>query len=234
MSVIRVLQYKYKNSKIYILSHSWGGLITPAFLGKKDTQKIVSGWINVDGDHDYEYADYLSQQRLIQLSKTHIDIGKDIEKWQIILDFCNAHASNESKKTREKLWEYGKQAENMLNEIYNKDKLKMGSWIKEGIGITGVSSFSYISNRILTNKSTLDDDVYEFKVNQYLSNISLPILCIWGKNDVLVPSELGDSLLNCVSSTDKEMVLLQHSGHFGMKSEPEVFWNYVRNWIKIH
>jgi len=232
MRVVRVLHHNYGDStQIYILSHSWGGLITPAFLAMDEAQKMVAGWVNVDGDSDYEYADYLSQQRMIQLSKSHLLQAKDIVEWQKILDFCNAHRSNESKEVRGKIWEYGVQAEKMLDEINNKRKLTIGFWVKEGIKTTGVSSFSYLSNRLQTKRSTLDEDVYAFKISQYLPKITTPILCLWGKHDVLVPYELGDSLLKSVSSSDKQLILLEQSGHYGMKSEPEVFWENVRIWI---
>ena len=42
-----------QDQKIYLIAHSWGGFIAPYFLGNSEYRNKVSGWIQIDGAHNY-------------------------------------------------------------------------------------------------------------------------------------------------------------------------------------
>ena len=44
--LVLLLKYRYgQNTRIFILSHSWGGLVAPAFLTEGTNQQLVRGWV---------------------------------------------------------------------------------------------------------------------------------------------------------------------------------------------
>jgi pimeloyl-ACP methyl ester carboxylesterase len=58
-NLVLLLGDKYGSaSEIYLLGHSWGGFLAPYFLVDGDNQKMVKGWIQVGGAHNYNLNDY--------------------------------------------------------------------------------------------------------------------------------------------------------------------------------
>lgn len=64
-------------------------------------------------------------------------------------------------------------------------------------------------------------DLLTRDVRAYVKAIKVPTLLIWGVNDTLVPSVLGDVLRQ--ELTNSRLFLLKKAGHVGMFDQPEVF-----------
>ena len=67
-----------------------------------------------------------------------------------------------------------------------------------------------------------------------LYKVTLPTLVIYGKNDFVCPLELGEALFSSISSTDKEFVLSDISGHSPMDDDMVNFYNHVIRFIETH
>ncbi len=84
---IRVIKIRYgAGSEVFLLGHSFGGLLTTAFLSVKSNESMVNGWIFVDGSHNYPLNDSLTRDMLIQVGNTNIAQKQNPAKWEKMVD----------------------------------------------------------------------------------------------------------------------------------------------------
>ena len=227
--VIAVLKYRYGSDiKVFVLSHSWGGLIAPAFLTKNNNQNSVKGWINVAGAHNYYLNDSLTRAYLLTFGKDQIAKNIHQAEWQKVVDFCVANVPNYDYKLSQDYSSCAFSAENYIDDI-NPNTGSINSLFTKGYPF---SFFGFISNVGSTQFSSLGNEIIHKEYSSKLNTISIPILCITGKYDFTVPLGLANEVMNKVASKKKKLVILQHSGHICMDNEPEAFYKEVVTFIE--
>ena len=219
--VIAVLKYRYgADIKIFVFSHSWGGLIAPGFLTKNNNQNSVKGWINVAGAHNYYMNDSLTRAYLLSFGKDQIAKNIHQAEWQKIVDFSIANVPNYDYKISQNYATCAFSAENYIDDIYPSTG-SISSLLTKGYPF---SFFAFMSNAGSTQFSSLGNEIIRKEYSTKLSMINIPVLCITGKYDFTVPMGLANEVMAKVSSKKKKLVILQHSGHICMDNEPEAFY----------
>ncbi len=85
--VIEVLKFRYgQNLSLFLLGHSFGGLIAADFVTRPGYQNMIKGLINVDGSHNYPLNDTLTRQMLLDEGNYQISQHRNAGKWQPIID----------------------------------------------------------------------------------------------------------------------------------------------------
>ena len=76
--------------------------------------------------------------------------------------------------------------------------------------------------------------VFDDGINAGLPIIDIPVLSIYGKYDVTTGFQQGEYLLNNISTStiDKQLIILDKSGHSSMKNEPIVLAQAMQEWIE--
>jgi polyhydroxyalkanoate synthase len=124
---------------------------------------------------------------------------------------------------------------NIDNENFVNNFLRMERWIKDGISIPGRFYVEFIKqgyqeNRLLKGELSVEDKMIDLK------DIDMPLIIITGKEDHLVPSESTKALAKAVSSKDIE-ILEFPTGHIGLsvssRSHREL-WPRVVAWLEQH
>jgi proline iminopeptidase len=232
--VILLLKSRYgSDKKIYLMGHSWGGFLTPYFLEDGTNQDLVNGWIQVDGANSYSLNDSLTKEMLLVYGKREIAKDKNKDKWQEIVDYCNAHPYNESADVSFQLNRYASQA-----EVYVEEIIKGPSNIetlKYGIKTNKFPVSAQISNVVvsaLINRT--DRQAYDVPITQNLFKIKLPTLLLWGRHDFVCPTGLKDVIKKNIKSSDISEKTFEESGHSPMSNEPELYWSTVVDWVKRH
>lgn len=81
--VIEVLKYRYgQDMKLFLLGHSFGGLILADFITRPGFQNMINGLIDVDGSHNYPLNDTLTRQRLLAEGQYQVAQKRHISEWQ--------------------------------------------------------------------------------------------------------------------------------------------------------
>ncbi len=233
--VIAVLKHRYgADSKIFVLSHSWGGLITPGYLTDNNAanQSNVRGWINVAGAHNYYLNDSLTRDYLLRFGRQQVQQNINTGTWQGTVSFCENNIPNYDFKLSAEYSKIAFDAENLIDTINN----PIG-----GGGPTTLlkkkfpfAPFWFISNLGATYFSDLGNEIIKAEYTSKLSLIKLPILCITGKFDFTVPAGMANEVMSKVSSTKKKLVILQKSGHICMDNEPDKFYTEVINFVEAN
>jgi pimeloyl-ACP methyl ester carboxylesterase len=232
--LILLLHHRYGPSKkIYLLAHSWGGLIAPYFLEKEDNQSLIAGWIQVDGVHNYALTDSLSRQELIRVGLEQIAANKHVEDWKEMVDYCKTHDPTNNYKVARKINVYANQTDDLLSEVYKGTSQKelVNYFIREYQYPITTFPVNKIYNVILEK---IEKQAYELNISGSLPKITIPTFLLWGKYDYVAPLGLKDNILENIGSTDKSVEIFEHSGHTPMFQQPELFWQTVTGWIELH
>jgi len=233
-TLIVLLRNRYgSEKKIYLLAHSWGGLIAPLFLQEGNNQSLVSGWIQVDGEHNYSMSDSLSKVSLTNFGRQEIQADRHAEDWQKIVDYCVTHDPKNNYSVSRKINNYAHDTESYISQIAKGRSTKQN--VKYFIREYRYPITTFISNGLYNNfVGEIDKQAYAENVSSKLNTITTPVLLLWGKYDFVCPIGLSDDIAKRISSSDVKTTIFASSGHSPMQSEPIAFWNAVTDWVKSH
>lgn len=234
-NLIKLLKYKYGDDiKLFLLGHSWGGTLGTAFLLKESNQDIVSGWIEVDGAHNFSDFKIVAQS-LIEISQEQIALENSVDGWTEILEYClEVDTNNISDEEKSYLNSFGFKAEQYLTygEFIISD---YGVTLSELLNHSYFSSFNPLMaklNLAMTN-STMFDEVSKIDYTPELYKIKIPTLILWGRYDFVLPLKLGLQAYQSIGAENKEMVIFYKSGHSVMLNETDEFNSEVIDFIKM-
>jgi len=230
--VILLLRHRYGQSKkIYLMGHSWGGLLVPLFLQKGTNQSLVSGWIQVDGAHNYAMVDSLSRVNLLNYGQQQLAAGRHREDWERVVDYCRDHNPKGNYSVARKINNYAHDSEDWIDEIAT--GRTTSRLIKFFIREYRYPITTFLSNVVYNSLiKKLDEQAYSQALQ--LSLINSPVLLLWGKYDFVCPPQLADDLVSRISSRDITRKLFDNSGHSPMFNEPVAFWQTVAGWVNSH
>ena len=230
--VIQVLKYRYgKNSSIFLLGHSFGGFLTSSFMTTDNNESMVNGWIFADGTQNYPLNESLTREMLLTFGQQQISLNKNHAKWEEIVSWCNIHTRNFSFDESNQLEDYAEAAETYFDEVTKVNYLKLfgSNSIKDNWPLTSI-----LVNYLYSSAAEINKDIAKVGFSSSLYKVSIPVLILFGQYDFVCPKGLGDDLYNCISSTDKKIVVSPISGHNIMLQDEVLFCSEVDKFIKTH
>jgi pimeloyl-ACP methyl ester carboxylesterase len=225
-AVIKTVHYRYNNASIFILAHSFGGLLASACLSKDSNQQLTKGFIDMDGAHNYPLCNSLSRQMLIDTGSYQISKGANIDRWNEVLNYAKANDPLTSYDVSSKMEQYAHSAEALMG-ITNSNPSSIFTPEDE---ISNLSNYyiQYFSTPGITFQKSLEHANYSNELN----NLRTPTLLLWGKYDFTVPIGVANDAINHLSSSYKKLVIFSHSGHRPIQSEPEIVQAEISSFIE--
>lgn len=228
--VVKVLKLKYgTQSKVFLMGHSWGGLIGTKALIDTDIQNNIAGWIEADGAHDIPKLNRDLVKMFRFYAKEQISKGNNIDFWKIeILGLINEIDTNNITYAQSlAMNKIAYKAEALIPEVNKPEKYTVDkfSLSKSPYGIMSIisSNFTAIAINDETESASLTDKLFK---------IHVPTLLIWGKYDFVTPPSLGQDAFDLISSEVKYFHILNNSGHSAMIYEPVKFTNLVKEFVE--
>lgn len=232
-----LLKAKYgKSIKLFLMGHSWGGALGTAYLIKDNNQNNISGWIEVDGAHNFA-ANKEVYYALIDISFQQIySSSKYVNKWKEIYQYCNSlDTNNFADTTISRLNKFGFEVEQYLTSdgiIISDTPLELSSILNHSF-TSGYSPITAKFNLRITSISMFNE-VKKLDFTDQLYKINIPTLFVWGKHDYVLPVKLGYEGISKIGSVDKKIVVLDKSGHSSMFNQMQPFLNEVIGFINSH
>jgi pimeloyl-ACP methyl ester carboxylesterase len=230
--VIEVLKYRYgQDMKLFLLGHSFGGLLLADFITRPGFQNMISGLIDVDGSHNYPLNDTLTRQRLLAEGQYQVAQKKHVREWQPIIDYCLSHTGNFNFEESQQLEQYANEAENYV------DSINHVSIVTEVTRYTIPDKYpltAILSNLLYSEDSNFNKELAVANFSPSLKIVTVPVLVLWGKYDFICPISLGEDFYNRISSTDKRMSVSPRSGHNMILQDKKFFCNEVASFILTH
>ena len=228
--VIELIKSRYgQNSGVFILGHSFGGLLTSSFLTTDQNQSMVKGWIMVDGSQNYPLNDTLTRQMLLRVGQQQIALNIHTSNWTPIINYCNAHPGNFTVAESDQLESYGADAETYIPEVNQFNILSA----MEAISLVDFLPItSELSNYLYSSSAGFNAVLDKTQFSSLLYKIVTPTLLLYGEYDFVCPKELGEEVFNRITTNDKRMVISPVSGHNLMFQDEVLFCNEVDNFIE--
>jgi pimeloyl-ACP methyl ester carboxylesterase len=230
--VILVIKARYgQKSAVFILGHSFGGLLTSSFMTTGNNQDMVKGWIFADGSHNYPLNDTLTRLMLLSTGKQQIGLNLNKSKWEEIVSYCNTHTGNFSLDESGQMETYAENAETYINGVTQIDTwvLFRNNAVKYNWPLT-----SMLMNYLYSSEAGFNKELAQTEFSSSLNKITVPVLILFGEYDFICPKGLGYDLFNRVSSTDKKIVISPVSGHNIMFQDEVLFSKEVDDFIELH
>ena len=228
--VIEVLKFRYgQDMSLFLLGHSFGGLIAADFITRPGYQNMIKGLIDVDGSHNYPLNDTLTRQALLTEGNYQVLQKRNVDEWQPIISYCNTHQGNFSLEESQQLETYATEAENYIDSIkhINIVNLVLKYTIPDKIPLTAI-----LCNLLYSEDSNFNKELAKAQFSSSLYKVTIPVLVLWGKYDFTCPTALGEDFYNRISSTDKLMVISPISGHNMMLQNKKLFCDEVSTFVQ--
>jgi pimeloyl-ACP methyl ester carboxylesterase len=230
--IIQVLKFRYgQSSEVFIMGHSFGGLLTSSFMTTGNNQDMVQGWIFADGSQNYPLNDTLTRQMLLSVGQQQIALNKNIVKWKEIVSYCTAHTGNFSLDESDQLMKYAAAAETYFNEVtkVNSGELLWNNSVKFNWPLT-----SMLMNYLYSSETGFNKELAKTEFSSSLNKVTIPVLILFGQYDFICPKALGYDLFNRISSTEKKIVISPVSGHNIMFQDEVLFCREVNEFIALY
>lgn len=232
-AVVRALRVRFpEDVSIFILGHSWGGMLGTQFMVNEERQKLVNGWIEANGAHNIELLNKSSIELFKQVAQEQIAAGNSVEKWEEIQEWADGiDTDNISTEDGDEINQRGFEVEDYLSEdgVLTQDEQVGQGDLKLLLNSPMNAVKSFFSGNSTSNY--LYNEVETTNLSPKLSAITLPCLFLYSKYDFVVPAALGLDAYEKVSSVQKKLVIFEFSGHSPMSNEPERFCKEVLDFI---
>ncbi len=230
LKLIYVLKKRYGDTKkIFLLSHSWGGLVAPAFLTKGNNQNLISGWINLAGAHNFHLNSALTRQYLLDYGKDQIMKKSFVEEWMRIVKFAEENPVNDTFKNWLDYNMCASEVEAYIPDIKQSNSESEYTFWKPKPAYNLMSSLSNLGS---TYVQSLTKDILTISYSEMLSQIRVPVINITGKYDFTVPSGLAKEVMQKIGSVDKSIIIMPNSGHLLMHQEPDALWGETIKFVE--
>ena len=227
--VIEVLKFRYgQDMSLFLVGHSFGGLIAADFVTSSDYQKMIKGLIDVDGSHNYPLNDTLTRQMLLTVGKYQISQNRNVESWEKIITYCNKHTGNFSFEESTRLENYASDAESYIDSVkqINLPCIIIKDAVKDKLPLTSI-----LVNLLYSENSDFNKELAKTQFSSSLYKVTVPVLLLWGKYDFICPQALGEDFYNRINSTEKRMVISPVSGHNLMLLDGKLFCDEVNAFV---
>ncbi len=228
--VITVLKYRYgQDVSVFIIGHSFGGLLTSSFMTTGNNQSMVKGWIFASGSHNYALNDSLTRLMMLDLGRQQITLNINTDKWTPIIEYCNQHTGNFTFEESNQLNAYASDAETYFDEVIKTDFIEIlkGNAIKYNWPLTSI-----LLNQKYSSKADFNKDLAKTEFSSTLYKVTTPTLVLGGKYDFICPSELGENVYNNISTNEKKIAISPVSGHNIFYQDESIFCFEVNEFIE--
>jgi len=230
-ALTQVLQHTYgRDIKLFLMGHSWGGLLSASALLRGNYQYVFNGWINLDGLMDLPSASRHRRDLLISIADEQMNMGNSIAGWQEIKEKVEALDPTSDDDYGEILRCAGQSMKLLLS-----DGIVASTWSSEKLYRTLIDNnpitwqVSHLFNQPVAYAREVD-----YSVLQELTNIDIPSLFIYGKYDVSVPPAAGEAAFLQLGATDKSYLRFDQSAHHPHDTESNRFADEVIRFINLH
>lgn len=227
--LIAVLKYRYgRDISVFILGHSFGGLLAASFMTTGNNQSLVKGWIDADGSHNYPLNDTLTRQMLLRVGQEQILLHQNTDKWTAIVNYCLSHPGNFTLAESSQLENYASLAESYISEVR---QINFVSLILHSVITENLPAASYLFNYLYSSSAGLNKELATTEFSSKLGMVTTPTLVLFGKYDFTCPVELGEDLYNRINTDQKKIAVSPVSGHLIMFQDEAFFCREVNEFI---
>lgn len=221
--LVALINKLYNKPKIFIMGHSWGGLLGTSYLISTNSQ--ISGWIEVDGAHNKILSAEYSKQWVIDYANNQIKQGKDVEYWTEAIDWYANYKGKltyTSRHYKEYLIKTNAYFYGEKHKYYTVSDFFFGR--PNGLDLLKSGTYS---------DTNMEDEIVDTDLSPLMYKITIPSLLLWGRHDGAIPYQMALNAYNFLGTNpkDKTIQIFENSAHAPMIEENEAFSTAVITFI---
>ena len=210
--------------RLWLMGHSWGGLLGPQVLLETVAADRLAGWIEVAGAHDVPKMYTDSRTLLIETAELQLEGKLDDESkasWQELRK--SAQAAPAASPDLAQLLELQQLAQSTTGLLQEVEDQHLSNGEKIGWALNRPNDA--LANILAANavsKALLDKELKRSWSERY-RELTLPTLLVWGRYDLVVPTTLAEDVQLRIASQTADLVILENSAHAPMFQQPEAY-----------
>jgi pimeloyl-ACP methyl ester carboxylesterase len=218
--LVTLIDFKYGKPKIYLMGHSWGGALATNYLLRH--QQKITGWIEIDGGHNWTGANAISRELMMTYARNRIDSIIDAKYWNFALNWYESHSVVGINDNTHYTF-VGKA--NGYDYNPNSDSLS--------IPFTDLLFFSPVSTAYFFVPYKFSFLNNGLNLQHRLGSITIPSLICWGRHDKVFPVAIGESTYERLGTpaANKYLHLFELSAHSPNYEQPIEFANEVISFV---
>jgi proline iminopeptidase len=235
--LVDLVRIKYPAKKIFLMGISWGGHLGTVYLEDTLRQAKISGWIEIDGAHNFRLGTELSCAWISSYAKANRDdstlAGPVRKYWSDAFDWYTAHPIDKWRIIMDEYpaeWithvGYINRANGYVPEakldIYEKEMAK-NTEQKRYLGIYSTGALRWYGQ-----------ELWNLDATPGMHKIILPVLIVWGEEDHLLPKACAKQAYDNLGTPDslKNIVYFPGSGHMPPLDAPAEFYSTVVDFVE--
>lgn len=226
--MLKTIKQRYgQDVSLFLIGHSFGAKLITDFVTTGNNQNLVKGWINLSGwtIDNIKNRDFIKDQ-FLKIGNQEINAGKNVDKWQPIVDLCNANPTPMSEEAFRQLPNFGAAEDLVADYIQNVSAGTdfFGSFITP-LNANNKPVSALIGNYlgISTVNSYLYEELAAKDYHPLLKNVLIPSMFFVGKYDFLSTEAMIKDAFDKTGSKEKKMVVFPKSGHQIISNESALF-----------
>ena len=230
--VVQLIQHKYPGKKLFMLGHSWGGQLSAGYLGRDNHADNFKGWIDMAGAIYGELESQLMKDWILDRVPAKLaEPGADVEFWQFIIDWYEQNPNPGNYSDPEPYYYVSA----LKGDAVDWEKVQADNPTPY-IELIFKSMFSmsfYVDSFGEKNKIKWLDDL---NLTPELGNIDIPALLLWGADDGVVPTTVGEYVYEHLATepSKKKLVLIEECAHGPQHEQPEIFFEEIKNFVEFY
>lgn len=231
--LVQTLKLKYGDDiSLFLMGHSWGGMLATNYLLKESYQGDFKGWINIAGTPDAPQELIESAKLLLTISEEEISKGNKVTEWQDLVNTVSEIDTNNIDKVAEKTLA---DQENVMFDLLGDQRYPEQYRYKGASTLfSPADDLLLFSNLIHSGSLEFLEVVNKIDVVDDLYKITIPTLIQFGKYDSGTSPVIGQILYDNIGAPEKFFDVYQHSDHFCFTQEPDLFLNNTINFIETY
>jgi pimeloyl-ACP methyl ester carboxylesterase len=207
-SVIDELRTRYPNKEIILFGHSWGGMLTSAYLSDNSRRSKVKAWVDAAGVHNGTTLHQTTIDDINAEADARIQANQNVSYWEDIKQQLIEHPDHSNAI-----------AYSVVNEI-PEVPVKVNN-----------ADFDFTQRAAISN-ATLFPEIIASNFTSSLADFQLPVLLLWGEYDFAVSKTLRQEVLDNIGSQEVTNITFPASGHYMMFHEPTLFTSSMKDFIQ--
>lgn len=236
-AVVDEIAERHDPDSVFLVGQSWGHFVALNYLTSLDSwesnQAKIDGYIGYKGNHEQGMAYEVARDALMVHAESQIDGGHDVDKWQGAIDFYRARPALTEVDDYFTHYEYLDAA--MGASISTPSRI--WSSVKASF-LSPFNGFTYYSNNRATNQAEdfMELVVTDRSIRTTIDRLAVPTLLVYGRNDLIAPVEVGESIYREIGTSPehKDLLVLENSRHGAEGGDRAIFQDAVIDFIEAN
>lgn len=211
--VVELLRERHAPKQLFLMGHSWGGLLGTAYLTQPERQAKVTGWIEIDGAHDLRAGNALSRDWVLARAEERLHRGERVELWSEAKRFYEARPV----LGQADLAQHVGYVRAAGGDTFDPSQAPHSSLVDTLFSPADLPSILHNEPAVARSFPIMD-----LSLTSQMRAITLPSLVVWGRHDGILPVPLATQAFEALGAPaeDKRLVVLERSAHSPLREQP--------------